>query len=70
MSALGVKNSWFIKRHRTAMTRYNAFMTMEIIGAIRDFDRKSKGCGSRQNGYDLLRELMFRILTARGVIAV
>lgn len=70
VSALGVKNSWFIKRHRTAMTRYNAFMTMEIIGAIRDFDRKSKGCGSRQNGYDLLRELMFRILTARGVIAV
>lgn len=70
IKALKLKNSWPLKRFRLAMTRYNAFMTIEIIGALRDFDRKSKGGGSRQNEHDLFRELMFRIVTAAGKISV
>lgn len=70
MQALKVKTAWPLKRFRLAMSRYNAFMTIEIISALRDFDRKSKGGGSRQNEYDLFRELMFRIVTASGKISI
>lgn len=70
MNALGLKSPWPLKRLRTAMTRYNAFQTIEIISALRDFDRKSKGMGSRQNEYQLQRELMFHIINAQGRITI
>lgn len=50
------------------MRNYNAYQTIEIISAIRSFDTRSKGIGSRANEYDLFRELMFRILNAPGDI--
>ncbi len=45
-----------------AMRYYSTANCVNIIGYIRDFDRKAKGMQSRQNEYDLLRELVFKIL--------
>lgn len=70
MGALGLKWQSQLSRYETGARNYNAYRTIEIISAIRDFDRKSKGVGSRLNEYDLLDELIFRILAARGDLGV
>lgn len=70
MEAAHIKNAWQLKNYRDALSNFNAFQTMEIIGAIRDFDCRSKGIGSRQNEHDLFQDLIFRILTARGTILI
>ncbi len=66
MDALGLKSAWHLKGYETAARNYNVRQTIDIISAIREFDSRSKGVGSRQNEYDLLKDLMFRILTTRG----
>lgn len=66
MHALGLKNSFAMKRINVGRRNYNAFQAIEIIRAIRRFAAQSKGVGSRQNEYLLLRELVFHILTAPG----
>lgn len=48
------------------MRRYTAWQVIEIIDAIRRADAMSKGIGSRQDGHEILRQLIFRILSARG----
>lgn len=70
MAAIGLKWQSQLSRYSTAMRHYNARMTIEIISAIREFDCNVKGIGSRQNEYDLLHNLMFRIITCRGVMPV
>ncbi len=69
-AALGLKWDMQLNRFMTGMRNYNAFQSIEIISALRTFDANIKGIGSRQNEYDLLHALLFRILTARGDIAV
>lgn len=66
MAALGIK--WNVQYQKFANGRrnYNAFQVIEIIRAIRAFDRHSKGGDSRRNEFDLFHELMYRILTAGG----
>jgi len=66
MRALNLKNSFALRRFNVARRNYNAFQVIEIIRALRQFDVRSKGCGSRQNEHALFRELMFHILTAPG----
>ena len=66
--ALGFKNDWQLKNYVTASRNYNASMTIEIISAIREMDTRSKGIGSRVDQYDLLRDLIFRILSLRGTL--
>lgn len=68
--AAAMGKRWIPAEYERAAKNYNARQVIEIIGALRDFDRKAKGLGSRQNEYDLLRDLMWRILTARGVTDV
>lgn len=70
MAALGMKWPRALQSYKVAMRHYNAYQTIEIISAIRQFDVRSKGVGSRSNEYDLLRELMFHILNAPGRIDV
>lgn len=65
MAALGCK-PFALKRIKLAMSRYNALQIVEIIGAIRDFDVKSKGVGSRQNEQELFHQLAYHILSAPG----
>lgn len=68
LSALGLKWQSQLTRYAQAARNYNAYKTIEIISAIREFDTKSKGIGSRQSEFDLLHDLMFRILNCQGRI--
>lgn len=68
MSMLGLKWPVQFAKFRNGMKNYNAFQTIEIISAIREFDTKSKGIASRQDQYDLLKDLIFHILSAPGNI--
>lgn len=70
MAALGFRSPWQLKGYETGARNYNARQTIEIISAIREFDTRSKGIGSRQEEWDLLQDLMFRILTATGRIEI
>ncbi len=67
MDALGFRNQWQLRPIETAARNYSVRQTIQIISAIRDFDRKTKGVGSKMNEYDLLRDLVFTVLTARGI---
>ncbi len=70
MSALGLKSQWQLRNYETGARNYNAYHTIEIISALRRMDVMSKGVGSRQNEYDLLRDLVYHIMTARGEIKI
>ena len=69
MSLVGAKWSVQFAKYKHGMKNYNAFQVIEIIAAIRDFDAKSKGIASRQDQYDLLKDLIFHILSAPGDIS-
>lgn len=60
---LGLRSPWQAKDYVTAMRRYSGVKVMQIIGAIRTCDVRSKGMGnaSATDG-DLLRELVYMIL--------
>lgn len=51
-----------VREYSEAAKNYNALKTMNIIGALRNYDAKSKGFGSRSSDPDLLKELLFFIL--------
>ncbi len=68
MATVGAKWPVAFAKYRNGLRNYNAYKTIEIISAIREFDTRSKGIESRWNEYDLLKDLMFHILNARGVI--
>ncbi|MDE6197419.1 MAG: DNA polymerase III subunit delta [Muribaculaceae bacterium] len=63
---LKLRNSFALKRIRQGMANYNPFQLVEIISAIRTFDVRSKGVGSRQNEHQLFYDLAYHILTAPG----
>ena len=65
-TAVGIRNFPQLKRLKQGMANYNPFQIIEIIGAIRDFDVKSKGVESRQNEHQLFQELIYHILSAPG----
>lgn len=69
MAALGLRSPWQLRNYETAARSYNAYRTIEVISAIRRFDAFSKGVGSRQNEYDMLRDLVYHIFTAPGDIS-
>ncbi|MCM1349142.1 MAG: DNA polymerase III subunit delta [Firmicutes bacterium] len=69
MSVLGLKWDKQLTRFTMGMRNYNAYQTIEIIAALRRFDANIKGIGSRQNEYDLLHALLFKIFNARGDIS-
>ncbi|MBR5332457.1 MAG: DNA polymerase III subunit delta [Muribaculaceae bacterium] len=68
MAMVGAKWDIQFVKFKHGMKNYNAYQVIEIISAIRDFDAKSKGVGSRQNEYDLLKDLIFHIISAPGNI--
>lgn len=67
MAALGLKWASQLRDYETGSRNYNAYITIGIISELRRFDRMTKGIGSRQNEYDLLHNLLYRILTIRGL---
>jgi DNA polymerase-3 subunit delta len=66
--ALGRKGGWVPQDYKIGMRNYNAWQLIEILRAIRDTDTRSKGVNSRMDAYDLLNDLIYRILSARGTI--
>ena len=68
--ALGLQWDGQLKNYITGARNYNAFKVIEIISAIREFDSRCKGIDSRQSEWDLLHELMFKIVLAEGNIAL
>lgn len=61
--ALGFKTSFQSKDYLIGMKAFSALKTMQVIGLIRTCDAKSKGVGNYSgSSYDLLRELVFKIL--------
>lgn len=60
---LGLKTPWQSKEYITAMSRYNAYKTLQIISEIRYADAASKGVqNTSANDAEILRELIFKIL--------
>lgn len=60
---LGLRSPWQAKDYENAMKRYTGVKVMQIVGAIRQCDAKSKGVGnSSVSDGELLRELVYFIL--------
>lgn len=64
MAALELKSPYALKDYRDGLQNYNARMALGAIHALREYDAQSKGIGSAQNEYELLKELIFKIFTA------
>lgn len=62
MVATGTKSSWRVDKFREAARNYSTQACVNIITYLRECDIKSKGMGSRQDQYALLRELIYKIL--------
>lgn len=62
LAATGVKSPWQLSKFKEAAARYSTQACVNIIGYLRECDVKSKGMGSLQDGYALLRELVYKIL--------
>lgn len=65
MKELDLKNSFALKDYKNGLKNYRAAVIDSIIHAIRNHDVMTKGVGSTQNEYDLLKELIFKIFTFR-----
>lgn len=63
MQELDLKTPYALKDYRDGLRYYNARMALGAIHALREHDAKSKGIGSTQNEYELLKELIFKIFT-------
>lgn len=61
--ALGFQNFAAMRDLKTALRHYTLPQCVEAIGCIREFDARSKGIGSTQNEYDLLLDLVFKLIT-------
>ena len=58
-----MRSPWQAKDYMLAMRRYTGVKVMQIIGAIRMCDAKSKGIGNASiSDGELLKELIFMIL--------
>ena len=62
MAATGNKSEYRIKKFQDAASNYSTRACVNIISYLRECDVKSKGIGSRQDKFALLRELIYKIL--------
>lgn len=63
MSALELKTPYALREMKEGMRNYPPANTINAIHHLREFDAKSKGVNSFQKEYDLLKELVFKIMT-------
>lgn len=64
MAAAGTRSQWRARKFLDATRMYNTRSLVNIIGFLRECDTRSKGIGSRQDQYALLKELIYKILHA------
>lgn len=65
MRELDLKSSYSLIDYKNGLRHYKAGAIDAIIHAIRSQDVMSKGVGSTQNEYVLMKELLFKIVTFR-----
>lgn len=65
LDELDLKSSFQLKDYEDGLRNYNVSSAMAAIHFIREFDAKSKGIGSFQKEHELLRELIFKIISYR-----
>lgn len=63
MKALDVKSAYALKDVKAGLRTISVMKAIKCIGAIREFDAKSKGIGSLQKEHELLKELIFKLFT-------
>ena len=64
MAAVGTRSPWRARKFLETTRVYSTPALINIIGYLRECDTRSKGIGSRQNQYALLKELIYKILHA------
>ena len=64
MAVVGTRSQWRARKFLDATRMYNTRSLVNIIGYLRECDTRSKGIGSRQDQYALLKELIYKILHA------
>ncbi len=64
MEATGAKTVYGAREIIDTMRNYNLSQAMKAISAIREFDCNMKGIRSQQKEHELLKEMIFRIMTA------
>ncbi|MBR5102740.1 MAG: DNA polymerase III subunit delta [Muribaculaceae bacterium] len=62
MEQIGTKSGYRIKKLREASRYFNTASCVNILHYLRECDVKSKGRGSRQDSYALLREMTYKII--------
>ena len=64
MALVGTRSQWRARKFLDTTRMYNTRSLVNIIGHLRECDTRSKGIGSRQDQYALLKELIYKILHA------
>lgn len=64
MPLVGTRSLWRARKLLEATRMYSLRSLVSIIGYLRECDTRSKGIGSRQDQYALLKELIYKILHA------
>ena len=64
MALVGTSSVWRARKFIDATRMYNTRSLINIISYLRECDTRSKGIGSRQDQYALLKELIYKILHA------
>jgi len=64
MAVVGTRSAWRARKFIDTTRMYNTRSLVNIIGYLRECDTHSKGIGSRQDQYALLKELVYKILHA------
>ena len=64
MALVGTRSQWRARKFLDATRIYNTRSLVNIIAFLRECDTRSKGIGSRQDQYALLKELIYKILHA------
>lgn len=64
MAIVGTRSQWRARKFIEAARVYNTLSLINIIGFLRECDTRSKGIGSRQDSYALLKEMVYKILHA------
>ena len=64
MAVVGTRSQWRARKFIDAAQVYNTRSLINIIAFLRECDTRSKGIGSRQDSYALLKELVYKIIHA------
>ena len=64
MALVGASSAWRARKFLDAARIYDTRSLVNIIGYLRECDTRSKGIGSRQDQYALLKDLVYKILHA------